>query len=83
MHCPSEGAARAVRGSLTHPGSQEPTEEQGWAHIWIILLRGALEVLLTEHHRKMFPKCRVTFSRIISVIFLKIHLSSSGIPSFF
>lgn len=31
----------------------------------------AVEVLLKEHHGKMFPKYRVTISRIISTMFLK------------
>lgn len=52
-------------------------------HLDHILLRGAIEVFLTEYHRKMFPKHRTTISRIMSTMSLNPHLSPSGVPSYF
>lgn len=43
----------------------------------------AIEVLLEKHKSKMFAKYRVTIFSDILIIFIKIHLCSSGVSTFF
>lgn len=43
----------------------------------------AIEVPLEKHQSKMFAKYRVTIFSDILIIFIKIHLSSSGVSTSF